>query len=227
MIKLPGTLKLTLKFTLLLLMIPLGTHAGPSVVVLSDNYDKPVAVMYKMRADYIAQTVTITSNERDFSAKLKGIKEGKKHLIEYIERKKQVILYEEPAYLYPGSEGLFKGSYGGSEPQAQVQLLLPIVNNNDNIFSGGIELAELLRALDPLAKTRFQSFAVRLAVEDPEKLRGKVLEMISADVKAAKERMKGAGKITISGLEGPVKVNQVDDINVELFIEYRVSLEIL
>ena len=212
---------------LLLMLNPLSAHAGPSVVVLSDSYDKPVAVRYKIRADYIAQTVTITSNERDFSAKLKGIKEGKKHLIEYIERKGQVILYEEPAYLYPGSEGLFKGSYGGNEPQAQVQLLLPIVNNSDNIFSGGIELSELFGALDPLAKTRFQSSAVRLAVEDPEKLRGKILEMIGAEVKFAQERMNGTGKITISGLEGPVKVNQVDDINVELFIEYKVSLEIL
>ena len=211
---------------LLLMLNPFSAHAGPSVVVLSDSYDKPVAVRYKIRADYIAQTVTITSNEREFSAKLKGIKEGKKHLIEYIEMKGQVVLYEEPAYLYPGSEGIFKGSYGGNEPQAQVQLLLPIVSNNDNIFSGGIELAELLRALDPLAKTRFQSSAVRLAVEDPEKLRGKILEMIGAEVKFTQERMIGSGKITIGGLEGPVKVNQVDDINVELFIEYELSMEV-
>jgi hypothetical protein len=212
---------------LLLMLNPFSAHAGPSVVILSDHYDKPVAVRYKMRADYIAQTVTITSSERDFTAKLKDIKDGKKYLVEQIEGKGQVVVHEEPAYLYPGSEGLFKISYGGREPQAQVQLLLPIVSESDNIFSGGIELGELLGALDPLGKTKFQASAVRLAVEDPEKLRGKVLEMIKAGVKTAKERMKGTGKITISGLEGPVKVSQVDDINVELFIEYRVSLEIL
>jgi len=207
-------------------MIPLGTHAGPSVVVLSDSYDKPVAVRYKMRADYIAQTITITSNERDFSAKIKGIKNGKKHLVEFIEGKGQVVVYEEPAYLYPDSEGLFKVSYGGSEPQARVQLLLPVISAADNIFSGGIELSELFGALDPLAKTKFQTSAVRLAVEYPEKLRGKILEMIGAEVKFAQERMRGSGKITISGLEGPVKVHQADDINVELFIEYELSMEV-
>ena len=211
---------------LLLMLNPFSVQAGPSVVVLSDNYDKPVAVRYKMRADYIAQTVTITSNERDFPAKLKSINDGKKYLVEQIEGKGQVIVHEEPAYLYPGSEGLFKTSYGGREPQAQMQLLLPIVSETDNIFSGGIELAVLLAKLDPPEKIKFYPSAIRLAVEDPEKSRGKLLEMISADVKSTKERMKGTGKITISGLEGPVKVSQVDDINVELFIEYRVSLEI-
>ena len=210
---------------LLLMLNHFSAQAGPSVVVLSDNYDKPAAVRYKMRADYIAQTVTITSNERDFSAKLKSINNGKKYLIDQIEGKGQIVVHEGQAHLYPGSKLLLKTSYN-VEPQMEVQLLLPIVGETDNIFSGGIELGELLGKLDPPEKTRFHPSAVRLAVEDPEKLRGKVLEMISADVKAAKERMKGTGKITISGLEGPVKVNQVDDINVELFIEYRVSLEI-
>ncbi|MCJ7501405.1 hypothetical protein MUP29_14270 [bacterium] len=62
---------------LLLMLNHFSAQAGPSVVVLSDNNDKPAAVKYKMRADYIAQTVTITSNERDFSAKLKSINNGK------------------------------------------------------------------------------------------------------------------------------------------------------
>ena len=139
----------------------------------------------------------------------------------------QVEVHEGPTHLYPGSEGSFKLTYGGREPEAKVQLLLPVVSDSDNIFTGGIELGDLLDKLDPPDKVRFHASPVRLAVENPEKLRGKLLEMISADVRNAKKKMKGSGKITISGLEGPVKVNQVDNINVELFIEYKVSLEIL
>ena len=211
----------------LLLLIPLTAQAGQIGIVLSDSYANPVAVRYKMRADYIAQTITITSKERDFAAKLKNIQNAKKYLVELVEGKGQIIVHEGPARLYPGSEGFFKSSYSSQEPQAEVQLLLPIVSDSDNIFSGGIELGDILGTLDPPGKTGLQASYVRLAVEDPEKLRGKILEMISADVKTAKEKMKGSGKITVSGLEGPVKVNQVDNVNVELFIEYKVSLEIL
>ena len=103
--------------------------------------------------------------------------------------------------------------------------MLPVVNESDNIFTGGIELAAILEKIDPPEKIKFYPSAVRLAVEDPEKLRGKILKMISADIKGAKEAMDATGKITISGLEGPVKVNQVDDINVDMFIEYNMSLE--
>jgi hypothetical protein len=210
----------------LLILSPFPAQADSPVIVLSGNYDRPVAVRYKMRADHIAQTVTITSSEKGFSAKLKGIRDGERYLIEQVEEKGQIVAYSEPAYLHPGSEGVFKVSYGGSEPRTQVQLLLPVVSGADDIFSGGIEIGEFISTLHPPGKTKFQTSAVRLAVEDPEKSRGKVLEMIGAQLRSTKEWMKGSGKVIISGLEGPIKVNQVDDINVELFIDYRVSLEI-
>jgi hypothetical protein len=88
---------------LLLMLNHFSAQAGPSVVVLSDNYDKPAAVRYKMRADYIAQTVIITSNEGDFSAKLKSINNGKKYLIDQIGGKEQIVVHEGPAHLFLGS----------------------------------------------------------------------------------------------------------------------------
>lgn len=50
--------------------------------------------------------------------------------------------------------------------------------------------------------------------------------MISKDIKATRDRMKNTGKIILSGLESPVRVSQFDDINVELFIEYEMLMEI-
>ena len=214
--------------TAMALMLVLNPHilqAGKMGIVLSESYENSVAVRYKMRADYIAQTVRITSKEKDFTAKLKTLDDARKYLIEQVAAGRDVVVHEGPAHLSPGSKFLSKVSYD-VEPQLEVQLLLPVVSESDNIYTGGIELAALLESLKPPEKTRFHPSAVRLAVEDPEKLRGKLLEMIAAHVRAVKETMKAAGKITISGLEGPVKVDQVDDINIELFINYKISLEI-
>lgn len=213
-----------LAMALLLVHIPFMAQAGSMGIVLSESYENLVAVRYKTRADYIAQTVRITSKEKDFKAKLSSLYNAKKYLLEQAGKERQIVVHERPAQLSPGTKFLSKTSYG-VEPQMEIQLLLPIVSDSDNIFSGGIELAGLLDKFDPPEKIRFHPSAVRLAVEDPEKLRGKILEMISNEMKATKETMRATGRITISGLEGPVKVNQVDDINVELFIEYKMSLE--
>lgn len=209
---------------LLLILTPLSAHTGTSVIVLSANYEDPVAVRYKMRADHIGQTITITSNEQEFTAKLRNIQEAKRYLIEEIGRRGQAIVHEGPGYLQH-SEGFLKSS-NGREPLAQVHILLPVMRGSDNIYSGGVELIELMTGIDLPGKASFTSSPVRLAVEDPERMRGTLLEMISKDIKATRDRMKNTGKIILSGLESPVRVSQFDDINVELFIEYEMLMEI-
>lgn len=209
---------------LLLILTPLSAHTGTSVIVLSANYEDPVAVRYKMRADHIGQTITITSNEQEFAAKLRNIQEAKRYLIEEIGRRGQAIVHEGPGYLQH-SEGFLKSS-NGREPLAQVHILLPVMRGSDNIYSGGVELIELMTGIDLPGKASFTSSPVRLAVEDPERMRGTLLEMISKDIKATRDRMKNTGKIILSGLESPVRVSQFDDINVELFIEYEMLMEI-
>lgn len=209
---------------LLLVLIPLSAHTGTSVIVLSANYEDPVAVRYKMRADHIGQTITITSNEQEFTAKLRNIQEAKRYLIEEIGRRGQAIVHEGPGYLQH-SEGFLKSS-NGREPLAQVHILLPVMRGSDNIYSGGVEIIELMTGIDLPGKASFTSSPVRLAVEDPERMRGTLLEMISKDIKATRDRMKNTGKIILSGLESPVRVSQFDDINVELFIEYEMLMEI-
>jgi hypothetical protein len=107
-----------------------------------------------------------------------------------------------------------------------VHILLPVVRESDNIYAGGGELIELVTGIELPGKARFTSSAIRLAVEDPERMRGALLEMISKDIKFTRDRIKSRGEIILSGLEGPVRVRQFDDINVELFIEYTMSMEV-
>jgi len=215
---------LILTVFLLLLSLPLAARAASTVVVFAEDYQKPVAVKYMTRADYIGRTITITSDERDFSAKLRNIQEAKKYLMEETGRRGQMVAHEGPTILQH-SGGFFKSSYG-KEPMAQVHLLLPVVRESDNLYSGGIELIELMKGLDPPGKAEFDFSPVRLAVEDPETSRGALLELVSKDIKVTRDRLKSSGKMIVSGLEGSVRVSQFDEINVVLFIEYEMAMEV-
>jgi len=215
---------ITLMMTLVLILMSFTAQADTSTVIFSENYQKSVAVRYKMRADHIGRTITITSNERDLAAKLMNIQEAKRYLIGEIGRRGQAVVHEGPVSLLH-SEGFLKSSHG-REPQAHVHILLPVVRESDNIYSGGGELIELMAGIELPGKARSTSSAIRLAVEDPEKMRGTLLEMISKNIRLTRDRIKSTGKIVLSGLEGPVRVSQFDDINVELFIEYKMSMEV-
>ena len=205
---------------------PLTALARDTRIVLAEDQQPPVAVTLKMRADHIVQTVRITSREKGFAEKLKSLDMAREYLLKRAEEESQIIAVEGSAYLEPGSKSLSK-AVTDAEPQVEIRFLLPVVRESDNIFSGGIELAAILENLEPPDKVVFHLSAVRLGVEDPEKMRGKLLEMISSQLKASKERVRATGKVTITGLEGPVKVIQADDVNVELYIDYRVSVETL
>ncbi len=213
-----------LMMTLLFVLMPFTSQADTATVIFSGDYQKSVAVRYKMRADHIGRTITITSNERDLAAKLINIQEAKRYLIGEIGRRGQAVVHEGLVSIQH-SEGFLKSSYD-REPQAQVHILLPVVRESDNIYAGGGELIELMTGIELPGKARFTSSAIRLAVEDPERMRGALLEMISKDIKFTRDRIKSRGKIILSGLEGPVRVRQFDDINVELFIEYKMSMEV-
>jgi len=215
---------ITLLMTLVLTLMSFTAQADTSAVIFSGNYQEPVAVRYKMRADHIGRTITISSNEQKFAAKLMNIQKAKRYLIEEIGRRGQAVVHEGQTSLQQ-SEGYLKASYD-REPQAQVYILLPVVRESDNIYTGGGELIELMAGIELPGKARFTSSAIHLAVEDPERMRGILLEMISKDIRFTRDRIKSTGKIVLSGLEGPVRVSQFDDINVELFIEYKMSMEV-
>lgn len=213
-----------LKLLVLVLLAPLTAEAAPESVVFAQEYVKQVAVKYVMRADYIGRSVTITSDERDLASKLRNIQEAKKYLFEEISRRGQVIYHEGAAIVQP-SKGYFK-SNSGEEPMARVHMLLPVVRESDNIYSGGIELITLMKDLKPPGKAEFTFSSLRLGVEDPEKMRGALLEMISKEISFTQDRLKSTGKITVSGLGGPVRVAQYDSIRVILYIEYGMEIEV-
>ena len=63
--------------------------------------------------------------------------------------------------------------------------------------------------------------ALRVSATDPRPFRERILDW----QEKTKDMLKARGKITISGLEGPVMVRQFDDENIEIFLNYSLAID--
>jgi len=61
-------------------------------------------------------------------------------------------------------------------------------------------------------------------VDNPEQYRGKVLGQIAQEVQKTREAISANGSVKVEGLESSVMVRQADDRNVELFLNYSLSI---
>ena len=66
---------------------------------------------------------------------------------------------------------------------------------------------------------------IQLCVANPEQYRAALLKDIMSEMSTLRELGGPATILHVSGLEGPVEVRQIDPLNVELFINYRLTLE--
>ncbi|HTI70923.1 MAG TPA: hypothetical protein VMF06_13220, partial [Candidatus Limnocylindria bacterium] len=74
-------------------------------------------------------------------------------------------------------------------------------------------------------KARFEFGKLQLAVENPEKHSAKLSGMLAVDVAKTRSGVAASdGGVKLEGLESPVMVRQVDDRNVELYLNYSLAI---
>lgn len=102
----------------------------------------------------------------------------------------------------------------------------PIRDKDDSLFSVAEPLAAAADTFTPQGAVDLIIGNAYLAVEQPEQYREELQKKILAHAFRLRE-LSGTGAILhLSGLEGPVQVRQIDNRNVELFIDYKLTLEL-
>ncbi len=101
---------------------------------------------------------------------------------------------------------------------------MPFTKERDNIFGAGAEAARFVEALHLPGKARCELGNLQLAVDNPEQFRAKVLGQIAQEVQKTREAISANGSVKVEGLESSVMVRQADDRNVELFLNYSLSI---
>ena len=197
------------------------------VVVAAASEPASVAVHLVMPADFVTVPIRVYSDQKDTalayeetSQALDVISQKAKDNGEFRVLNGEISLSQRQS----GGWGLSSGSWG-SEPAgaAEIYLLVPFAAGHTNIFEAGAEAARFVETLDLPGKAHFELGRLQLAVENPEQYRDKLLHAIADEIKKTCQDLVQFN-VRVDGLEKPVMVRQTDDRNVELYLDYSLSV---
>jgi hypothetical protein len=122
--------------------------------------------------------------------------------------------------------GISSGSWDQPAASADIYLLVPLSKDHDNIFAAGVEAARFVESLNLPGKVKCELGKLQLAVENPEQYRSKLLGLIGQEIKKTREAMASQGSVKVEGLGGSVLLRQADERNVELSLDYTLSITV-
>lgn len=214
--------------TLSVLMISAPVWAGgSSLLVIAFSDRQLVSTVLRQQADYVAMPISISSDQRDPIQRFAEIRDARRLIQKKAEGKSDIVIHSGAVSLTarPLSKFSYLSSDSGGSSEADLHILVPFKGKNSDVFSCASMIHTFLNDITMPGKANIQLGSIQLASDNPEQYRPVLLQMISEDVAKTEERLKADGTVQLSGLEGPVLVRQSDDTNVELFINYRLSIE--
>ncbi len=200
----------------------------------------PTAIALVQSADYVCASIEVTSRRKDPAGQVADIRETIALLSKSIDNAPRLSLHTGPlrfssAENAPGRPMAFgaggPGSYSGFAKTAGdllaparlvVRILWKVSPSDNDILDATVTLRQFVDSFKPAGQAEIRLTRLTLAVEYPERQRQRLLQLIGDSADAMKKSF-SASAVTIEGLEGPVLVRQLNDTQVELFIDYRLG----
>jgi len=194
------------------------------VIVFAVEQSKPVAVSLIENADYVAFAITVTSRREEPDDEFREIDEARQLLIREAGKNQKIRIHHGPIYLSSTSNSRTSFSYGPS--QMTIHLLIPLSETGGDVFKAAGIITELIEKIEPPEMASYSLSPLKIAVENPGKYRPKLLGMIDEHIDQMRNLIKKTDKFFLSGIERPVMVRQFDLNRVEIFLDYKLSMEV-
>lgn len=211
--------------SLLSVAAPAFASLSSATITLPAESPRPApAVSLIQSADYLCATVTIRSVAKDIDRQTLAVQQTLNGLRAGVEKSSRFQLHEGALRLAGFSSSLAsKSSYNNAVLQATVRILCPLVNGTSaDVFADTRQLRQFIAGFDVAPGAELQVVSIGLAVDNSEQYRDRLLELISEQARNT-QRNFGARTVVIEGLNNPITVRQLDDLNVELYIDYQLS----
>ena len=203
---------------------PVFAGFNSAVIVLpSETGRSAPAVCIVQPADYLCAVVTLRTTAKDADRQSTAMRESLRRLTEAIQKSPRFQLHQGALRVAGGGSAVFssKAGTGPASLQTNLRVLYPLQGDID-IFESMKHLRQFISALSPAADTELSIVSMSLAVAEPEQYRARLLALIADQSRAIQQNF-SARTVIIDGLQNPVSVRQVDDSNVELFVDYQLS----
>jgi hypothetical protein len=201
------------------------TSASSIVIAAADP--RTVAVVLSLPAEFVSVPLNVVSDQRDSAFAYEELRQALEFVTQKATENHQFRVESSVIALSQRKGGLLSSSSSWNPPaaSAQVYLLVPLTKERDNLFAAGAEAARFVGSLRLPGKARCEFGKLQLAIQNPEKHRAKLLGMLAADVAKTRSGVAASdGGVKLEGLESPVMVRQVDDRNVELYLNYSLAI---
>ena len=223
-------MRILLLFMCMIPVCALGSISSSSAsFVIAFSGEKTTAVSLEKDADYVSVSVEIQSSQKDPIEQIKEIKLAKNAIINKAKETEEIEIHEGPISLSATPEkfsfAVSSGYYRGQSSTTQLNIMTKLDEKID-IYDCAIRIRHFLDSVKLPSKAELSLGKIQLTVKNPEQYRAEILKKIGEDVEFVKSSIGHNGKVTISGLEQPVLVRQVDDRKVELFINYSMTIEV-
>jgi len=206
---------------------PVWAGLNSAVIVLPvENLRAAPAVTLVQPADYLCAILTLRTTAKDPDRQSAAMRESLQRITATIEKSPRFQLHQG-AVRFAASNNFLYSSKAGSGPvslQTSLRILCPLQGNPD-VFEAMRQLRRFIGTLAPAEDTELSVASISLAVTDPEQYRARLLALIADQSRTIQQNF-GAHTVIIDGLQNPVVVRQIDDSNVELYVDYQLSANV-
>jgi hypothetical protein len=202
--------------------------ASGSSYIIARAVEKTAAVSVEIDAEFVSISVDIESSQKTPAAQFTQIKQVQEAILNAAKEREDIVIYRGPIALSAEPrKGWFEYSsyYRPGVSAAQFYVLAAIGEGMD-MYDAALRIRQFLDSVN-IGKANWDLGPIQLAVRDPQRYRGAILTKISKDAEFVKDSLWKDSSVTLTGLNNPVLVRQVDNRRVELFIEYTMALNIV
>ena len=210
------------------LLAPAAFAGGESHYVFAFSGSKSTAVALEKDADYVCMSLTIHSSEKEPTQRFAEIKQAQDLILARAKDQPGLLIHKGVISLSPEPAAKISPISSSSALNASAARLhvMAKLDAYSDVYACATRIRRFFDSITMPGKSTYTLGEIQVAVADPEQYRQEILRKISADVAFVKETMQTSGTVSITGLEQPVLVRQVDDRKVELFINYSMTMEL-
>jgi hypothetical protein len=204
-------------------IVPAFAGVSSAVIVLPTESPRPApAVSLTQPADYLCAVISLRNAAKDPERQANAMHDALQRVTSVVEKSTRYQLHLGPVRL-AGTAGtsVVKNSSSVTTLQTSLRILSPLGGNTD-IFDAMKDLRKFIATLQTADDTDLTITSMTLAVAAPEQYRERLLALI-ADQSRTIQQTLGARSIAFDGLQNAVAIRQLDDANVEIYIDYLLS----
>jgi len=199
-----------------------AAESGSIVVALAASTGPRVANLLRQHADFVAAEVGVKVDESDAARRFTAIAAGKAKLADEVRKHPGWIFLDGPVALSAPEQSKFTSSYGPTN-RASATVLAALGAETD-VYAQSAALAAAFAQLEKQSSFELPVQRIELAVRDAQQYRPQLLKIVAEEAVRTRDALVAGGQIELSGLEGPVWVRQVDDRDVELYLDYKLAV---